>query len=106
MTVTSYPRSRRPLYSLCASGVAPAMMMWFFLMTFDRRPLTRRFRLPPIIGPIIALIEVANTVIPMIMMDTVNSLLATVCGVISPYPTVDMDQTEKYSTVARTLMTG
>ena len=52
------------------------MMMWFFLMAVENRPLTRRFRLPPITGPAMALTEVANTVMPRMIIDAVNNLAA------------------------------
>ncbi|MNT09857.1 hypothetical protein D3C72_1446600 [compost metagenome] len=60
------------------------MMMWFFLMAEENLPLTSRFRLPPITGPAIALTDVANTVMPRMIIDAVNSRAVSVWGVISP----------------------
>ncbi|MNE81198.1 hypothetical protein D3C87_2131460 [compost metagenome] len=60
------------------------MMMWFFLMAVENLPLTSRFKLPPITGPAIALMDVANTVMPRMIIDAVNSLAVMLCGVMSP----------------------
>ncbi|CFN82366.1 Uncharacterised protein [Bordetella pertussis] len=53
-------------------------------MAWDIRPRTSRLRLPPITGPAMALIDVANTVMPRMMIEAANSRAAVVCGVISP----------------------
>ncbi len=45
-------------------------------MGLDNLPLTRRCTLPPMMGPAIALIDVAKTVMPRIMIDAVNILMS------------------------------
>ena len=53
-------------------------------MAVENLPLTSRFRLPPITGPAIALMEVAKIVMPRMIIDAVKSRAVPVCGVMSP----------------------
>ena len=57
-------------------------------------------------GTMIAETDVAKTVMPRMITDTVKRRASTLAGTMSPKPTVDMVSTAKYSAVGRFLMGG